>query len=97
MMHLFLADNRAELITRCRDKVAARALPGSTTRELDHGISVFLDQLIKTLQVERTSDPMRSREVSGPTGGGLVGNGRIRCRARSRNDAARLHRRRARP
>ena len=70
MMHLFLASNRAELIARCRAKVAARALPGSITRELDHGISVFLDQLIKTLQVEQTSDPMRSREVSGPTGGG---------------------------
>ncbi len=70
MMHLFLADNRAELIARCRTKVAARALPCSTTRELDHGISVFLDQLIKTLQVEQTAEPMRSREVSGPTGGG---------------------------
>lgn len=70
MMHLFLASNRAELIARCRAKVAARALPGSITRELDHGISVFLDQLIKTLQVEQTADPMRSREVSGPTGGG---------------------------
>jgi K+-sensing histidine kinase KdpD len=70
MMHLFLASNRSELIARCRAKVAARALPGSTSRELDHGISVFLDQLIKTLRVEQTSDPMRSREVSGPTGGG---------------------------
>jgi hypothetical protein len=30
----------------------------------------FLDQLIKTLQVEQTSDPLRSRRISGPAGGG---------------------------
>ncbi|MDB6163473.1 MAG: histidine kinase, gyrase and HSP90-like ATPase family protein [Xanthomonadaceae bacterium] len=70
MMHLFLSENRAELIARCRDKVAARSLPGAMSRELDYGISVFLDQLIKTLQVEQTSQPMLSRDVSGPTGGG---------------------------
>ena len=41
-----------------------------TTAELTHGIPLFLDQLIKTLEVEQTSDPMRSRKVSGPAGGG---------------------------
>ncbi|MEP7244769.1 MAG: HAMP domain-containing sensor histidine kinase [Gammaproteobacteria bacterium] len=41
-----------------------------THAELTHGIPLFLDQLIKTLKVEQTSDPMRSREVSGPAGGG---------------------------
>ena len=41
-----------------------------TQAELTHGIPLFLDQLIKTLQVEQTSDPMRSRKVSGPAGGG---------------------------
>ncbi|MGA7540905.1 MAG: HAMP domain-containing sensor histidine kinase [Steroidobacteraceae bacterium] len=40
--------------------------------ELAHGIPLFLDQLIKTLQIEQTSDPMRSREVSGPAGGGVA-------------------------
>jgi signal transduction histidine kinase len=38
--------------------------------ELDHGITNFLDQLIKTLKVEQTSEPMSSRRVSGPSGGG---------------------------
>lgn len=38
--------------------------------ELTHGIPRFLDQLIKTLEVEQTSEPMRSREVSGASGGG---------------------------
>jgi hypothetical protein len=30
-----------------------------------HGIQLFLDQLVKTLRMERMADPMRSREVSG--------------------------------
>ena len=38
----------------------------------EFGIPQFLDQLIKTLQVEQTSEPMRSREISGPDGGKLV-------------------------
>lgn len=70
MMHEFLTANRAELIARCRAKVAQRALPGSAERELENGISIFLDQLIKTLVVEQTAAPMLSRKVSGPSGGG---------------------------
>ena len=69
-MHEFLTANRVELIARCRAKVALRAAPGASTEELDHGITIFLDQLIKTLQVEQTSEPMLSRKVSGPAGGG---------------------------
>ena len=69
-MHDFLAAHRAELITRCRAKVAMRAIPGAIQHELQHGITVFLDQLIKTLQVEGTQYPMRSRKVSGQSGGG---------------------------
>ena len=55
MLHVFLSRHRAELVDRCRDKVAARALPGPMVRELEHGISVFLDQLITTLQAEQAS------------------------------------------
>lgn len=70
MMHEFLTANRAELIARCRAKVAQRAPPGVPEEELAHGVSIFLDQLIKTLLVEKTATPMRSRKVSGPSGGG---------------------------
>jgi signal transduction histidine kinase len=70
MLHEFLTINRAELIERCRLKVAKRLAPKVTDAELTHGIPAFLDQLIKTLQVEQTSEPMRSRKVSGPSGGG---------------------------
>jgi signal transduction histidine kinase len=70
MLHEFLTVNRANLIERCRLKVTKRMAPKVTDAELLHGIPAFLDQLIKTLQVEQTSDPMRSRKVSGPAGGG---------------------------
>lgn len=70
MMHQFLTANRAELIARCRAKVALRAPPGVPEEELAHGVSIFLDQLIKTLVVEQTASPLQSRRVSGPAGGG---------------------------
>ncbi|MDH5824668.1 HAMP domain-containing sensor histidine kinase [Luteimonas sp. RD2P54] len=70
MMHEFLTANRAELIARCRAKVAQRAPPGAPVAELDHGVSIFLDQLIKTLAMERTGAPLQSYKVSGPAGGG---------------------------
>ena len=70
MLHEFLTINRADLIERCRLKVVKRLAPKVTDAELAHGIPAFLDQLIKTLRVEQTSEPMRSRKVSGPAGGG---------------------------
>jgi signal transduction histidine kinase len=70
MLHEFLTSHRADLIERCRLKVARRSAPRVTEAELAHGIPLFLDQLIKTLEVEQTSDPMSSRKVSGPAGGG---------------------------
>jgi signal transduction histidine kinase len=70
MLHDFLTAHRAELIERCRLKVAKRRAPQATDVELEHGIPLFIDQLIKTLRVEQTSEPMRSRKVSGPAGGG---------------------------
>lgn len=69
-MHEFLTANRAELIARCRAKVAQRSPPGAPAKELANGVSIFLDQLIKTLVMEQTEAPMQSRKVSGPSGGG---------------------------
>ncbi len=70
MLHEFLTSNRLDLIERCRLKVAKRIAPEGGTLNLDHGIPRFLDQLINTLQVEQTSEPLRSRKISGPSGGG---------------------------
>jgi len=72
VLHEFLTANRVDLIERCRLKVTKRLAPKVTDTELTHGIPAFLDQLIKTLRVEQTSDPLRSRKVSGPAGGGPV-------------------------
>ena len=69
MLHEFLTTNRMELIARCRAKVAQRPAPGASEQELEHGISLFIDQLIKTLEVEQTTEPMQSRKVSGASGG----------------------------
>jgi signal transduction histidine kinase len=69
LLHEFLTSHRAALIERCRLKVVARRAPRATDAELEHGIPLFLDQLIKTLKVEQTADPMQSRQVSGPSGG----------------------------
>ena len=70
MLHEFLTTNRAELIARCAQKVSDRTPPGGRAEDMDSGVSPFLDQLIKTLGVEQTDEPMRSRSVSGPSGGG---------------------------
>src|SRR5687767_5026343 len=69
MLHEFLAVHRADLIDRCRLKVVQRRAPKATDAELEHGIPLFLDQLVKTLRVERTAERAHSREVSGPSGG----------------------------
>jgi signal transduction histidine kinase len=73
VLHEFLTAHRAELIERCRLKVATRLAPKVADSALAYGIPSFLDQLIKTLQVEQTAEPMeKSRRVSGPSGGGPV-------------------------
>lgn len=69
-MYDFLIANRTELLARCRTKVAQRGLRGMREQELPHGVTVFLDQLIKTLAVERIADTSGSRKVSGRAGGG---------------------------
>jgi signal transduction histidine kinase len=69
MLHEFLTANRNELIDRCRLKVVLRDGPLGHPA-LEHGVPLFLDQLVKTLRVERTAEPLESRKVSGPEGGG---------------------------
>ncbi len=70
MMHKFLAANRLDLVERCRLKVARRPARGTSDKELNFGISYFLDQLIETLQLEEMSaDSDRSRAISGRSGG----------------------------
>jgi hypothetical protein len=41
MLHEFIAENREEIIRRCRAKVATRSIPPPTEVEIDHGVPVF--------------------------------------------------------
>lgn len=56
MLHEFLNTNHAELVERCRAKVALRSAPEPTVAEMEHGIPLFLTQLIETLRLEQLPD-----------------------------------------
>jgi signal transduction histidine kinase len=71
MMYAFLENNREELAKRCRIKVGQRVGRSATEAQLEDGIPLFLEQLIRTLQVEQSNRPFDSRKISGPAGGGL--------------------------
>jgi hypothetical protein len=50
-----LTDNRQLLIDRCRDKVAKRFEPIEAAPSINHGVPLFLSQLVETLQDEQTT------------------------------------------
>jgi hypothetical protein len=55
MLHEFLSANRNELIQRCRAKVSQRDSPPVTAVELEHGVPLFLEQLVEALRCEQQS------------------------------------------
>jgi hypothetical protein len=65
MLHDFLDTHRAELIARCRAKVARRPTPPAVPREAEHGIPRFLEQLIRALRQEQVAATLRSRMDGG--------------------------------
>jgi hypothetical protein len=50
MLQEFIAVNRAEIIRRCRAKVETRSEPDRTSAAIDHGVPMFLDQLLDELR-----------------------------------------------
>jgi signal transduction histidine kinase len=60
MLHEFIAINREEIIRRCRAKVATRSVPPPTIAEIDHGVPIFLDQMIDALSLGLSSSPEMS-------------------------------------
>jgi signal transduction histidine kinase len=65
MLHEFLTANRSELLARCAARVDQRHTPKLSDAELQHGMPLFLDQLIETLQAEeRAPEPMPHRKNS---------------------------------
>lgn len=65
MMHFFLSANRLEIEQRCRDKVVARRNRAPNKQQLEHGIPLFLDQLIRTLKAESEGNVKKGLTVSG--------------------------------
>jgi len=62
MLHEFLTANRDDIVARTRVKVAARSAPRATHAELEHGVSLFLDQLTETLRCEQDTEMRRTSE-----------------------------------
>jgi signal transduction histidine kinase len=50
VLHEVLTSYREEIIARTRTKVATRTAPQPTHAELEHGVPLFLDQLVETLR-----------------------------------------------
>jgi signal transduction histidine kinase len=50
MLFEFITLNRNEIITRCRAKVATRSIPPPSEAEINHGVPLFLDQLVEMLE-----------------------------------------------
>jgi signal transduction histidine kinase len=57
VLHDFITAHRDNIIARCRIKVATRTIPPPTEAEIDHGVPVFLDQLVKALRPGFISNP----------------------------------------
>jgi signal transduction histidine kinase len=63
MLREFIAVNREEIIRRCRAKVATRSVPPPTDVEIDHGVPIFLDQLMDALRLGLISSPEIGRSA----------------------------------
>ena len=50
ILYEFIQIHREEIIKRCRAKVATRSVPPPTAAEIDHGVPLFLDQLVAALR-----------------------------------------------
>jgi hypothetical protein len=66
MLHEFLTSNRTELIARCRNKVVRRLSPTEIPLAIDHGVPLFLQQLVETLRHEQR-EPLGPAVEPGPS------------------------------
>lgn len=62
MLHQFLTSNCDEVIARCRAKTASRFVPSAIPAAVDHGVPLFLQQLVDILYAEKLT---AVREVAG--------------------------------
>lgn len=62
MLHELLTSNHKELIRRCREKATKRFEPSEIPAAIDHGVPLFLQQLVDTLRLEQLTP---ARDVAG--------------------------------
>jgi hypothetical protein len=55
MLHEFLTSNHQRIISLCRGKARERFEPTATAATVDHGVPLFLQQLVETLRREQVS------------------------------------------
>lgn len=70
MLSDFIRHHRDEILERTRDRVKARMAPRATESELEHGIPLFLEQLVELLDEssEEQGDPKMARAAAGHGG-----------------------------
>jgi signal transduction histidine kinase len=71
-MYKFLLNNRADLIDRCKSKVARRPRHVTSDEQMAKGVPLFLDQLTRTLRAEEYGEPGESLRISGASGGDVL-------------------------
>jgi signal transduction histidine kinase len=57
MLSEFIELHRDEIIRRCRATVAMRSIPPPTITEIEHGVPLFLDQVVEALRNGLSSSP----------------------------------------
>lgn len=68
MLHEFLSANRQELINRCREKASRRSSPPAASLEWEHGVPLFLGQLVEALCYEKTNPEALHDGILGSSG-----------------------------
>ena len=67
MLHEFISSNRDDLIQRCRGKAGKRNSPSVTASELEHGVPLFLGQLVEALRREEKLPRAPGADLSLPS------------------------------
>jgi RsbRD-like negative regulator of sigma factor len=52
MLADFVLANREEIVTRCRTKVTGRSSPPQSETEINHGVPMFLEELLDSLHLD---------------------------------------------
>jgi signal transduction histidine kinase len=63
MLFDFVVANREDIVRRTTERVRGRAWPSVSSREIEHGVPLFLTQLSETLRSEATATPFSSDAI----------------------------------